>query len=143
MELRTATVTLPAGWDVDIASASQSQPVATLGNVQIGITDAIWLGASSRLVERVGDLVFSQPPVLPDVPSTADGIGGEQWRILPAPDAPAGDPRLVVVLRGDTSVVLVVVRGTDAEVAALADTIDSVVASVTFAGFTPDVGAES
>jgi len=141
MELATGTVTLPAGWDVDIASASQRQPVATRGNVQIGIVDAVWLGASSRLVTHAADLVFSQPPLLPDVPATADGTGSEEWQILPARDAPSGDPRSVIVLRRDTSVILVIVRGPAAEVAAVAETIDAVVASVTFNGFTPDVGS--
>jgi len=140
IKLTTATVTLPAGWDVDIASASQRQPVATRGNVQIGIVDSVWLGASSRLVANAADLVFSQPPVVPDVPSTADGTGGERWQILPARDAPNSDPRRVVVLRRDASVVLVIVRGPDADVAAVADTIDSLIASVTFDGITPDVG---
>ena len=141
MELATATVTLPAGWDVDVASASQRQPVATLGNVQIGIVDAVWLGASNRLVTHAADLVFSQPPLLPDVPATADGTGSEEWQILPARDAPSDDPRSVIVLRRDTSVLLVIVRGPDADVAAVADTIDAVVASVAFNGFTPDVGS--
>ncbi len=141
MELTTATVTLPAGWDVDIASASQLQPVVTLGDVKIGIVDAVWIGTSSRLVANAADVIFSQPPVLPDVPPTADGTGGEDWLILAARDAPRGDPRRVVVLRRDTSVVLVIVRGPDADVAAVADVVDSVVASVKFDGFTPDVGA--
>jgi len=39
--------------------------------------------------------------------------------------------------------VLVIVRGPAADVAAAADAIDSVVASVTFDGFTPNVGAAS
>lgn len=141
--LTVATVTLPAGWDVDIASASQGQAVATLGNVDIGVTDAVWLGASSRLVEHVADLVFSQPPAMPDIPATADGTGSEKWELRPGPDAPRDDPQLVVVLRSETSVVLVVVRGPSADVAALARTIDSVVTSVSFDGFTPDVGAAS
>ncbi len=141
MELVTGTVTLPAGWDVDIASASQRQPVATRGNVQIGIVDAVWLGASSRLVSHAADVVFSQPPLLPDVPTTANGTASEAWQILPARDAPSGDPRRVIVLRRDTSVILVIVRGPAADVAAVAETIDAVVASVTFNGFTPDVGS--
>lgn len=143
MRLSTATVTLPAGWDVNIASASQGQPLATLGDVQIGIADAVWLGKSSQLVVHAADLVYSQPPVLPDIPAAADGTGGEKWQILPGLDAPSGDPRRVVVLRRDTSVVLVIVRGPAADVAAAADAIDSVVASVTFDGFTPNVGAAS
>lgn len=143
MQLATATVKLPAGWDVNIASASQGQPVVSKGNVTIGITDAVWLGKSSRLVANAADLVYSQPPVLPDIPAAADGTGGEKWQIVPTPDAPSGEPRRLVVLRQDTSVVLVIVRGPDADVAAVADTIDSVVASVTFDGFTPNVGAAS
>jgi hypothetical protein len=143
MQLATATVTLPAGWDVNIASASQDQPVASKGNVTIGITDAVWLGKSSQLVANAADLVYSQPPVLPDIPAAADGTGGEQWQIVPGPDAPSDEPRRVVVLRQDTSVVLVIVRGPAADVAAEAGTIDSVVASVTFDGFTPNVGAAS
>ncbi len=138
-----ANVTLPAGWDVDISSASQRQPVATLGKVEIRIADAVWLGTSSRLVAQAADLVFSRPPVLPDIPETADGTGGEKWQILPGRDAPSDDPRRVVVLRRDTSVVLVIVRGPDSDVAAVADVIDAVVASVTMEGFTPDVGAAS
>jgi hypothetical protein len=143
MQLATATVTIPGGWDVNIASASQGQPVATKGNVEIGITDAVWLGKSSLLVAHAAGLAYSQPPVLPDIPAKADGTGGEKWQILSGPDAPSGDPRRVVVLRQDTSVVLVIVRGPAADVAAAADAIESVVASVTFDGFTPNVGAAS
>lgn len=143
IHLATATVTLPAGWDVNIASASQGQPVADLGDVEIAISDAVWLGASSRLVAHAADLAYSRPPVLPDVPAQADGTGGEKWQILPAPGAPSGDPRRVVVLRRDSSVVIVVVRGPDAAVAAAAGTIDSVVASVAFDGISPNVGGAS
>lgn len=141
MQLATATVTLPAGWDVNIASAAQGQPVASLGGVEIAISDAVWLGTSSRLVANAADLVYSQPAELPDVPAQADGSGGEKWQILPGANALSGDPRRVVVLRQDSSVVLVVVRGSEAAVEAAAATIDSVVASVAFDGFSPNVGA--
>lgn len=140
MSLTTATATLPSGWDVDIASASQRQLIATHGDVQIGVTDGVWLGASSLLVAHAADLVFSEPPVLPDVPSTADGTEDEEWQILPGAAAASDDPRRVVVLRRETSVVLVVVSGPDADVAAVSDAIDAVVASVRFDGLTPDVG---
>jgi hypothetical protein len=141
LQLSTAAVTLPAGWDVNIAAASQGQPVASLGNVEIGIADAVWLGKSRQLVAHAAKLVYSRTPVLPDIPANADGKGGEKWQILAASGAPSGDPRRVIVLRQDTSVVLVIVRGPAAEVAAASDAIDSVVASVTFDGFTPNVGA--
>ncbi|WP_179397681.1 hypothetical protein [Demequina lutea] len=142
-QLAMASVTLPAGWDVNIASASQSQPVASLGGVQIAITDAVWLGKSSQLVTHAAGLVYSQPPVLPDVPPKADGAGGEKWQILPGPNAPTSDPRRVIVLRRDKSVVLVIVRGPAVDVAAASVAIDSVVASVAFEGFTANVGAAS
>jgi hypothetical protein len=143
MQLATATVTLPAGWDVNIASASQGQPVVSLGSVEVAVTDAVWLGKSKQLVANAAGLVYSRPPVLPDIPTTADGTGREKWQIVPGPDAPSDEPRRLVVLRQDTSVVLVIVRGPAADVAAAAAVIDSVVASVTFAGFTPNVGAAS
>jgi hypothetical protein len=117
--------------------------MANRGDVEVRISDAVWLGKSRQLVAHAADLVYSQPPVLPDVPADADGTGGEKWQILAAPDAPSGDPRRMVVLRQGTSVVVVTVRGPAAEVAADSTAIDSIVASVTFDGFTPNVGAAS
>lgn len=143
LELATASVTLPAGWDVDIASSSQRQPVATRGDVQVDVVDAVWLGASSGLVAHAAELVFSGRPTLPDVPAGAAGKTNEQWRIVAGEASPSSDPRQVVVLRRDTSVVLVIVRGPDAQVAEAADAIEAIVSSVTFTGFTPDVGAAS
>lgn len=140
MELTMASVTVPAGWNVNIASSAQGQPVATLGKVKVGVADAIWLGKSDRLVARVASIFFSHSPRLPDIPPDADGTGGEQWEIAPGFDAQGGDPQKVIVLRRDTSVVFVVVRGPDSDVAAVSDAIDSIVASVAFAGFTPNVG---
>ncbi len=143
MELTMASVTIPAGWDVDIASASQGRPVATKGNVQFGVADALWLGASDRLVERVADMVFSHSTTLPDIPADANGQGDEQWEIVSDEDGDGRDPQRVIVLRRDTAVVLVVVRGPKADVAAVEDAIDSIVASVEFAGLTPTVGGSS
>ena len=82
-------------------------------------------------------------PVLPNVPASADGAGGEKWQIKAGPDAVSSDPRRVVVLRRDTSVVLVIIRGPAADVAAASAGIDSIVASVTFVGFNPNVSAVS
>ena len=143
MELTMASVTIPAGWEVDIASAAQGRPEAVQGNVTIGIADALWLGGSSRLVERVAGMVFSEETTLPDVPADANGEDSEKWEIFPAPDAAAGDPRRLIVLRRDTSVVLVVVRGPASEVEALAGSVDSIVASVEFVGLSPTVGGPS
>ena|GEM_PF-1516093 len=128
--LATATVEIPSGWDVDIAAASQRQPVATLGAVRVSVSDAVWLGASHRLIENTAGLVFSQDPVLPDVPETADGSAREEWEIVPAAGAPESDPRRVVVIRSEVSVVLVVVRGPAADVARATTAIDAVIASV-------------
>ena len=140
--LTTSTVTIPSGWDIDIAAASQRQPVASLGDVRVSVTDAIWLGASRRLVEHTADLVFTDAPVLPDVPEAAEGSERETWDIVPGADAPQSDPRRVVVIRLDTSVTLVIVRGPDADVAAEADAIDAVIASVSIeAGPSLDVEA--
>ncbi len=143
LELAMASVTIPAGWDVDIASAALGRPVAAQGDVQIGIADALWLGGSSRLVERAAGMVFAHAATLPDVPADANGADGEQWEIFPAAGAEDGDPQRLIVLRRDTSVVLVVVRGPEADVAALADSIDSIVASVEFVGLSPKVGGPS
>ena len=142
--LTSSTVTIPAGWDIDIAAASQRQPVASLGDVRVSVTDAIWLGASRRLVEHAADLVFTDAPVLPDVPETADGASLEQWDIVPGADATASDPRRVVVIRRDASVIVVIVRGPDADVAAESDAIDAVIASVSIeAGPSLDVEASA
>ena len=143
VQLTAASVTLPAGWDLDIAAASHGQPVASFGEVRVGVSDAVWLGASDRLVEHVESLTFSAGARLPDVPADADGTEAEQWRIVPRSDATTGDPRVVYVLRRDTAVVLVVVSGPATDVAAASGAIDAIVASVTIDGFALDVGAGS
>ncbi len=141
LQLSTAAVTIPAGWDVNIAAASQGQPVVSRGKVEVAVADAVWLGKSKQLVAHAADMAYSQPPVLPDVPANADGAHGEKWQILAGPGAASDDPRRVVVLRRDSSVVLVIVRGPAADVAAASGAIDSIVASVSLAGFTANVGA--
>lgn len=141
--LATATVTIPAGWDLDIAAASQSRPVAILGGVEVSVVDAVWLGASRRLVDNASSLVFSTPPVLPEIPEEADGTEREEWLVLPGADADDTDPRQVTVVRDAESVVLVIVRGPAAEVDAAAEAIDAIVASVELAGPEVDVEARS
>jgi len=141
--VNTASVTLPAGWDVDIASTAEGQPVVTRGGVRVSVSDAVWLGGSDRLVEHVADLVFSEAPQLPTIPDGADGADDEEWQLLAAGGAPGRDPREVYVVRRSAAVVLVVVRGPAAEVAAAKDAITTLVASVSIDGSVLDVEAAS
>lgn len=138
LALNTATVTLPAGWDIDIAAASQSQPSASLGDVDVNIADALWLGSSERLLDNVADLTFSSPPLIPAVPDGANGAKREVWTIATS-DVSSDDPQRVVVVRQEENVVLVVVRGPADEVEALGGALDAIVASVSLAGVSLDV----
>ena len=142
LALNTATVTIPAGWNVDIAAASQSQPQASRGEVDISIADALWFGSSQRLLGNVADLTFSSPPLIPEVPDGAKGAQREVWTLTSA-DGDAGDPQRVLVVRQEESVVLVVVRGPADKVALLTDQIDAIAASVSFAGVSLDVDVAS
>jgi hypothetical protein len=141
--LATASVTIPAGWDLDIAAASQSRPVAALGDVEVSVVDAVWLGTSQRLVDNASSLVFSTSPAVPEIPDDADGADREEWLVVAAADAEDDDPRQMTVIRNAESVVLVIVRGPAADVEAAIDAIDAIVASVELAGPAVDVEARS
>lgn len=127
-----ASVTVPAGWDMDIAAAVDNQAVLSKGGVRIGVSDAIWLGESDTLVRNVSHYLFDGKAQLPDVPQESLGEKRETWTITPTDDAADGAPLRVIVVRQDQSVVLVQVKGTPDAVAEAQQTIDEIVASSAF-----------
>ncbi len=133
--MATAAVTIPAGWDLDIAASSQRVPVASRDGVEVTTTDAVWLGKTSNLLGNVADLLFDGDAVIPDVAAKADASADgassrEMWRLTPTDAASPGAPVRVDVIRDGQGVVLVVARGTANDVAALSDAIDAIAASV-------------
>ena len=139
--MATATVTIPAGWDLDIAASSQQIPVASRDGVEVTTTDAVWLGESSDLLRNVATLLFDGAAlvdgaaVIPDVVARADAPAGgdssrEVWRLTPTEAADQDAPVRVDVIREGQGVVLVAARGATNDVSALSDAIDAISASV-------------
>lgn len=133
--MATAVVTIPAGWDLDIAASSQQIPVASRDGVEVTTTDAVWLGETSDLLGNVADLLFDGDAVIPDVAATddasADGASSlEVWRLTPSQAAGQDAPVRVDVIRDGQAVVLVVARGAASDVNAQSDAIDAITASV-------------
>lgn len=143
LDLNLATVTVPAGWDVDLASAASSTPVVSKDGVTVGISDVIWFGGSDSLVKRVGELALDGAATLPEVPEDASGEEPERWD-LASSDPGVGDGRQsVVVLRDAQAVVLVTIDGAQADIDELADQIEGVIASIEIAGPELDVEARA
>ena len=139
--MATAVVTIPAGWDLDIAASSQQLPVASRDGVEVTTTDAVWLGETSDLLGNVADLLFDGDAVIPDgaaIPDVAaradaspDGAASlEVWRLTPSEAAGQDAPVRVDVIRDGQGVVLVVARGAASDVNAQSDAIDAITASV-------------
>ncbi len=133
--MATASVTIPAGWDLDIAASSQRVPVASRDGVEVTTTDAVWFGDTSDLLGNVAELLFDGDTVIPDVAAKvdapADGDSArEVWQLAPTEAASQGAPVRVDVIRDGQGVVLVVARGAADDVTALSDTIDSISDSV-------------
>jgi hypothetical protein len=138
--MATASVTIPAGWDLDIAASSQQQPTASRDGVDVTTTDAVWLGESSDLLGNVAELLFDGEAVIPDSAAQSDGPGDgdsgdgdsprELWQLTPTGTADHDVPVRVDVIRDGQGVVLVVARGTPEAVAAQSDAIDAISDSV-------------
>jgi hypothetical protein len=138
--MATASVTIPAGWDLDIAASSQQQPTASRDGVDVTTTDAVWLGESSDLLGNVAQLLFDGEAVIPDSAAQSDGPADgdpadgdsprEVWQLTPTGTADNDAPVRVDVIRDGQGVVLVVARGTPEAVAAQSDAIDAISDSV-------------
>lgn len=127
--MATASVTIPAGWDLDIAASSQRQPLASRDGVRVSITDAVWLGDTADLLTHVSRLIFDGDAAIPESPADG-GTSREVWRLAPAAGAGEGVPARVDVIRDGQGVVLVIARGTAAAVAAQSEDIDAMSDSV-------------
>ena len=133
--MATAAVTIPAGWDLDIAASSQQIPVASRDGVEVTATDAVWLGETSDLLGNVADLLFDGDAVIPDVVAKADAAADgassrEVWQLAPTEAVSQDAPVRVDVIRDGQGVVLVVARGAANDVIALSDAIDAISDSV-------------
>src|SRR5690554_364519 len=151
-------VTLPGGWDLDIAAASQSSPVIRKRDITIGVTDGVWFEGSAALLENIADLIYDTPATLPPAPDD-DGLfsaimdpTGEAaeeyeptrdvYRITAGLNAGADEPRFVDVVRYGESVMLVVVRGEADAVAREMKTVRDIVDSISFGLGEPGVEAQ-
>ena len=143
LDLASASLTMPAGWDVDIAASSLRSPTATRQGVEVSATDAIWLGDSDSLLAKVNDLVFDGQGAVPGVPDGARGAEAERWRIVAGSSADSAAPARVDVVREGQSVVLLVVRGEASDVERLGAELDAIVASVEVFAPSFDVGADA
>jgi len=133
--MATATVTIPAGWDLDIAASSLQTPVASHDGVEVTTTDGVWLGDTSDLLENVAQLLFDGDAVIPDTATQPDApVDGtdarEVWQLAPTAAASGNAPARVDVIRDGQGVVLVAARGTADDVTALSDVIDAISDSV-------------
>jgi len=144
--MATASVTIPAGWDLDIEASSQQAPRASLGEVNVSVSDAVWLGDSADLLANVSTLYFDGNAVLPDTAegddsSAQDEAARQQWQLTPNDQASADAPVRVDVVRSAQSVVVVAARGPASDVAAQSATIDAIVDSVDLQAGVIDVEA--
>jgi hypothetical protein len=146
-------VTLPAGWDLDIAAAASSSPVVSKRDITIGVGDGVWFEGSAGLLENIADLIYDTPASIPPAPdddgpfSNLSGSFTEEpdeyepfrqvFRISAGINASSDEPRFVDVVRYGESVIFVVVRGDDEGVARELDTVRAIVDSVTFASAEP------
>ena len=133
--MATASVVIPAGWDLDIAASSQRRPVASRGAVEVSTTDAVWLGDTAALLANVSRLLFDGEAVIPDVASQADAPAGDAssrdvWQLTPSEAAGHDAPVRVDVIREGQGVVLVTARGPASDVTAASDAIDAISDSV-------------
>ena len=121
-------VTLPAGWELDIASTVSRVPAASDAGLSVRAEDALWWGSSQDLVARVAELTGASDIELPEIPADAVGKTREVWRL----DVPATDDRdagRIDVVRFAELVVLVISSGDAAalerpEVDAIVDSVD-------------------
>lgn len=146
--MATAAVTIPAGWDLDIAASSQQIPVASRAGVEVTTTDAAWLGETPDLLGNVAELLFDGDAVIPDVAAKADAPADgassrEVWQLTPTEAASQDAPVRVDVIRDGQGVVLVVARGGADDVTALSDAIDAISASVALDMSAIELGAST
>lgn len=133
--LATASVTIPAGWELDISSSSLRTPAASHGGVDVTISDAVWLGGSDKLLAQVSALLFDGDADVPVVSDTPDGAedsdsSRELWHLAPSETGAEGVPARVDVIREGEGVVLVVARGARSDVDAQSKAIDAISDSV-------------
>lgn len=133
--MATASVTIPASWDVDIAASSRRTPVASHAGVEVRVSDAVWLGSDEDLLTHVAELLFDGNARVPDVSNSSDGSGDsestrELWHLRPNEAAGDDAPERVDVVRDGEGVVLVVARGAEGDVKAQSDAIDAITDSV-------------
>ncbi len=133
--MATAAVTIPAGWDLNIAASSQQIPVASRDGVEVTTSDGLWFGETSDLLANVARLLFDGDAVIPDVAARADAPADgasarEVWHLTPTDAASQDAPVRVDVIRDGQGVVLVAARGSAGDVAALSDAIDAISDSV-------------
>ncbi len=133
--MATASVVIPAGWDLDIASSSQRTPVASRDDVEVTTADAVWLGSAAGLLANVSQLLFDGNAILPEVatqdpPAAQASTARDVWRLEPTAGSGRQAPARVDVIRSGQSVVLVMVRGPVDDVIALSDQIDEISDSV-------------
>lgn len=133
--LATASVTIPAGWELDISSSSLRTPAASRGGVDVTVSDAVWLGDSDKLLTQVSALLFDGDADVPVVSDDAEGSEGsdssrELWHLAPSEAGAEGVPARVDVIREGEGVVLVVARGAQSDVEAQSEAIDAISDSV-------------
>ncbi len=140
-------VTLPAGWNLDLAASAQLQPTITQGAVSVVVSDGVWLEGSASLVRHIGDLVYDGGFTVPDDVPDDDGLltgltdlsaveadletslaapERQDFRITAAADAAPGDPLWIDVIRYGELITVVVVRGPQPEVAQRVDAIQAI-----------------
>lgn len=133
--MATGSVTIPAGWELDIAASSLRTPSASHGGVDVTVSDAVWLGDSDDLLSHVSGLLFDGNALVPDASDPPDAGGAEEssrqvWQLFPTQDAAEGAPVRVDVIREGEGVVLVVARGAPSDVDAQSEAIDAISGSV-------------
>lgn len=149
-------VTLPAGWDLDIAAAASSSPVVRKRDVTIGVGDGVWFEGSAGLLENIAELIYDTPPVIPPAPDDDGLFSGladplsdsadeyeptrDVFRITAGVNAGPDEPHFVDVVRYGESVIFIVVRGDVDGVERELDTVRAIVDSVTF--FSAEPGLE-
>ena len=140
-------VTLPAGWDLDLASAALVQPTITQGDVSVVVSDGVWLEGSASLLGNIGSMVydggFSVPDDVPDDDGLLAGLKDlsaieadlqadlvapdrQDFRITADETSAEGDPLWIDVIRYGELITVVVVRGPQSEVSQHVDQIQAI-----------------
>jgi len=103
-------VTMPAGWELDIASTSGGVPASSDAGLSVRAEDALWWGSSQDLVARVAELSGAPGVQVPEIPQDAVGESREVWR-LDIPETDDRPARRIDVIRHYELVVLVISSG--------------------------------